>query len=94
MTKEDKNPFTQLVNDLTDGTLGHKHVQIAYRTWIHRRGDIPDAIKDILAGSSDDFSGLLYRQFRCISESVGALELAWRRGYQAGWEECKEETKP
>ena len=91
MSKEDKNYFTQLVHDLTDGTLGHNHIQMAYREFIRRRPDIPDAIKDLLAGSSDENSGLLVLLFRCIGQSVGTLELAWRRGYQAGWEEAKEE---
>lgn len=90
MGKEDKNPFTELVNHLEDGTLGHKHIQMAYREWIRRRTDIPDAIKDILSGT-EDVSGLLITLFRSISQSIGGLELAWRRGYQAGREEAKEQ---
>ena len=88
--EEDKNSFTKLVNDLTDGTLGHNHVQMAYREFIRRRPDIPDAIKDILSGRGEDMPGLLSGQFRAISQTVGALELAWRRGYQAGHEEALE----
>lgn len=94
MSEEDNNPFTDLVRHLNDGTLGHKHIQMAYREWTRRRDDIPDAIKDILSGSSDDFAGLLYRMFGSINQVIGGLELAWRRGYQAGWEEAKEEAKP
>ena len=91
MKNEDKNPFSQLVNDLTDGTLGHNHIQMAYREWVRRRGDVPDAIKDILSGIGETMPGLLSMQFRAIKQTIGALELAWRRGYQAGWEEAKED---
>lgn len=89
MSKESKNPFTDLVNHLTDGTLGHNHVQMAYREWVRRRDDIPDAIKDILSGAGEG-AGLLCPMFSSISQLIGGLELAWRRGYQAGWEEAKE----
>ncbi len=94
MSKEDKNPFTDLVRHLNDGTLGHNHIQMAYREWIRRRDDIPDATKDILAGKGDTEPGLLLPMFRIITQTIGSLELAWRRGYQAGWEEAKEEVKP
>ncbi len=90
MKNEDKNSFSQLVNDLTDGTLGHNHIQMAYREWVRRRDDVPDAIKDILSGRGEAMPGLLSVQFRTIAQTIGALELAWRRGYQAGWEEAKE----
>lgn len=92
MSKENKNPFTDLVNHLTDGTLGHKHIQIAYREWVRRRDDIPDAIKSILSGTGDDYAGLLYHMFSIMNQTIGGFELAWRRGYQAGWEEAKEEV--
>ncbi len=91
--KEDKNPFTNLVKYLNDGTLGHNHIQMAYREWVRRRDDIPDAIKDILSGRGEAETGLLLPIFRSIGQLIGGLELAWRRGYQAGCEETIEKQK-
>ncbi len=94
MSKENKKPFTDLVNNLKDGTLGHNHIQMAYRAWIRERAAIPDGIKDILSGRGENESGLLYPLFQVISELTGGVELAWHRGYQAGWEESREAVNP
>ncbi len=73
------NKFDQLVQDLLDGKLSHTHVQIAYRTYIRQREDLPEGIKDILCGPSGG-SGLIGRAFDQISEMIGGTELAYRRG--------------
>lgn len=75
------NKFDQLVEDLVSGELGLTHVQMAIRESVRRRKDIPDGIKDILAGKEGN-AGLIYRQFSLISNMIGAMELAFRRGEQ------------
>ena len=74
--------FSQLVEDLVSGELTLTHVQIAVRTSIRQRKDLPDGIKDLLAGSSVSNSGVLYRMFKSIQEVIGNMELAYRRGSQ------------
>ena len=74
------NKFDQLVEDLLSGELTHNLIQIAYRTWIRRRDDIPEEVKTLLAGKSESDPGLLYDQFKIISSTVGTMELAARRG--------------
>ncbi len=85
-TKTQTNPFYQLLEWLNDGTLGHNHIQIAYRDHIKNSKVLPKAIKGLLAGTSDCDSGVLYLAFKLISQIQGSMELAYRRGYQAGQE--------
>ena len=73
------NRFDQLVQDLMDGKLTLNHIQIAYRTYLRQRTDIPEGIKDILCGT-DGGAGLVGKAFNQISETVGSVELAYRRG--------------
>ncbi len=79
--------FTRLVNNLVSGELGFIHIQIAMRTYVRRSKDIPEEVKDLLAGKSVTYSGLIYHMFQTISEVIGAVELAFRRGNQAGLED-------
>ena len=72
--------FSQLVEDLTSGDLNMTHIQIAVRASIRRRKDLPEGIKDLLAGKSDRNAGVLYRMFKSIQEVIGTVELAYRRG--------------
>ncbi len=72
--------FSQLVEDLTNGDLNMTHIQIAVRASIRQRKDLPDGIKDLLAGKSDRNAGVLYRMFKSIQEVIGTVELAYRRG--------------
>ena len=74
------NKFDQLVDDLTTGALGLTHVQIAIRESVRRRKDLPEGIKDILAGKGESNAGLIYKHFSVIKETIGAMELAYRRG--------------
>ncbi len=73
------NRFDQLVEDLNNGNLTHTHIQIAYRTYIRQNDNIPEGIKDILCGV-EATGGLIGRAFNQISEIIGGVELAYRRG--------------
>ncbi len=75
-----KDKFTQLVDDLVEGELGFNHLQIAMRQSIRKSKDIPEEIKDLLAGSGESDAGLIYKMFAPISEVIGTIELAYRRG--------------
>ena len=72
--------FTQLVEDLKSGKLTMSHVQMAVRAYVRESKHIPDGTKDLLAGKGDCSSGLIYKQFQVITETIGAMELAYRRG--------------
>lgn len=72
--------FSQLVDDLTTGKLTLTQVQIAIRASIRDRKDIPDEVKDLLAGKGPESPGLIYSMFRPIQQAIGCVELAYRRG--------------
>lgn len=74
--------FSQLVEDLVNGDLGLTHIQMAIRASIRQRKDLPDGIKDLLAGSGEANAGTVYRVFKLIEEVIGSMELAYRRGSQ------------
>lgn len=74
--------FSQLVEDLVHGDLTLTHIQTAVRASIRQRKDVPEGIKDLLAGRGNSYSGLIYRQFKLIDEMIGSMELAYRRGEQ------------
>ncbi len=79
------NKFDQLVDDLTSGELTLDMIQIAIRTSIIRRRDLPEGIKNLLAGMDDKHlgcngSGLIYQLYKPIQQVIGAMELAYRRG--------------
>ena len=76
------NKFDQLVEDLLSNELTLTQVQIAMRTFVRRRKDIPEGIKDILCGRAEGASGLIGRMFKSIQDVIGAVELAYRRGGQ------------
>lgn len=81
------NKFDQLVEDLKDGKLTLTHIQIAYRAYLRESKHLPDALKDILGGRSDKYSGVHYKIFRLLKEVEGTVELAYNRGVQVGREE-------
>jgi len=83
MTKN--NPFTDLLDNLNSGKLGHNQIQSAYRAWINQRGDIPDNIKNLLCNETSPISSA----FSIIGLIIGNMELAYRRGYSAGLEDAK-----
>lgn len=90
-----KNAFAELLDNLNKNKLGHNQVQIAYRAWVRQSKNIPDGIKDLLCGK-EGYVSLLYEAFSLISQIIGNMELAYRRGYSAGLEEAKKkrEFKP
>lgn len=85
------NAFDQFLKWLDDGTLSHTMVQIAYRAHVRNSKVFPDGIKDILGGNDSGSSGILGLAFRLIGQIQGNMELAYRRGYQAGYEDAKKE---
>ena len=87
-----KDEFTRLVDNLVTGELGLIHIQIAVRTYVRRSKHISDDIKDLLAGRSDTEAGLIFKHFQLIEHIIGNIELAYRRGCQAG-EERERQTK-
>ncbi len=74
------NKFDNLVDDLASGKLSLTQVQIAIRASIRQRDDLPEGIKDLLAGRGPEYSGLIYTMFKSIQEVIGAMELAYRPG--------------
>lgn len=83
------NAFEQLLKWLDDGTLGHNHIQIAYRAHVRNSKVLPEAIKGLLGGTNEGDVGILFTVFKLISFIQGNMELAYRRGYQAGLEVSK-----
>ena len=73
------NKFDQLVNDLDTGKLSLNIIQMAIRAHVRESKHTPIEAKDILCGSGDNSPGLIYKQFRVISETIGAMELVVRR---------------
>ena len=74
------NKFDQLVDDLATGVISATTLQIAYRASIRQRKDLPEGIKDLLCGGSESHSGVLFQLFKAMQETIGSLELAYRRG--------------
>ena len=90
-----RNAFEQYLRWLNDGSLGGNLIQIGYRAHTRARKDIPEGIKGILAGTSDSDSGVLFLAFKLINRIEGSIELAYRRGYQAGLQDgSKSSPKP
>lgn len=52
----------------------------AYRESIRRRKDLPEAIKGLLCGTGVGDAGLIMRQWTVMQQTIGNLELAYRRG--------------
>lgn len=57
-----------------------KTIMAAYTASIRKRKDIPDAVKDLLCGTGEDNSGYIMRQWGLIQQTIGNIELAYRRG--------------
>ena len=92
-SRDSRNPFQDFLDALCEGSLGHNHVQIAYRAWLRQRRDLPDGIKGLLGGTGDADAGLVYKVFNLISCVTGTLELAYRRGYQAGLDDARRKRR-
>jgi hypothetical protein len=78
------NKFDQLVEDLEKGKLTLNMIQIAIRTYIRRRHNLPEGIKVLLCGKGDSNPGLIHQMFKPIQQVIGAMELAYRRGKDDG----------
>ena len=84
--KQKPDKFTQLVDDFLSGEIGPTVHQIAFRAYIRRSPNIPDDIKGLLAGTSETHAGIVFKIFQLMGEIIGCMELAYRRGEQAGKE--------
>ena len=84
--------FSQLLEDLCTGKLSHNHIQIAYRAMLKRDKRLK-GFGDILGGVADDNAGIIFKMFQCIDQTIGSMELAFRRGYQYGYEDAKKGKK-
>lgn len=76
------NAFEQLVKDLDDGTLSLSLVRNALRQHYRHSEHIPDGIKSLVCGVGESDAGLIFRFFQLLSNVIGSLELANRRGEQ------------
>lgn len=73
------NKFDQLVEDLTTNRITHNQLQIAYRESLRQSKHLPVECKSILCGDSATNTGLVYKMFKIINETIGGFELAIRR---------------
>lgn len=73
------NTFEQLVDDLDTGKISLTVIHMAIRAHVRNSKHTPEEAKDILCGSGDNNPGLIYLQFRVLSETIGAFELVVRR---------------
>jgi len=71
--------FTQLVIDLKSGDLNTTLIAIALSTYYKEAKHLPEGIRDLIGGTGKG-TGLVHKMFNLLSNTVGALELAYRRG--------------
>ena len=87
MSETDK--FTQLVQDLSDGTITENMMQIAWRKSIKNNPAL-EGVADILGGQSDTNPGLVYRLMSGIFQVCGSMEMAYLRGKQYSLKELED----
>lgn len=73
--------FSRMVDGLNNGDISLTHIQNAVRQWIRENPNIPEESKSILAGGPGlgSSSGLIYRMFGLMQQTIGGMELAVRR---------------
>lgn len=71
--------FTQLLNDLKSGDLNINHIAIALSAYYREAGHLPEGIRNLIGGVGQG-TGLVHKMFNLLSDTVGSLELAYRRG--------------
>ena len=81
------NKFYRLVEDLQSGELPLSVVFMAIRTYVDKNENIPEGARNLL--TSPDGGGYLASQFKIIHDTIGKIELAYRRGKQEGEENPK-----
>ncbi len=67
--------FQQLTVWLGDGTLGRRHLSIAFLASVRNQKNIPKGARNLA-------DPLLRRLFQQMEEIIGSLDLAYRRGNQ------------
>ena len=84
---KDMNEFDRLVANLKFGEFTITTLELAYRSYYRDRKDVPEGVKNLLAGK--EHSGLI--QFaENIKHICGTAELTYYRGKQEGLEVAKE----
>lgn len=71
--------FTQLTIDLKNGDLRPIHIAIALSTYYKEAEHLPEGIRDLIGGTGKG-TGLVHQQFRFLQNTIGDLEIAYRRG--------------
>ncbi len=71
--------FTQLCKDLKSGDLSMTHISIALSAHYRQAEHLPEGIRNIIGGMGEG-SGLIHKHFKLMSNTIGELELAYRRG--------------
>ncbi len=71
--------FTQLCQDLKSGDLSMTHIAIAVNAHYREAEHLPEGVRNIIGGVGEG-SGLIHKHFRLMQSTIGALELAYRRG--------------
>lgn len=70
---------SQLVKDLDDGELSITHIAIALSAYYRNAKYLPEGTRNIIGGVGEG-SGLVHKHFDALKASIGAIELAYRRG--------------
>lgn len=71
--------FTQLVADLKSGELGINHIAIALSVYYRDAEHLPEGVRNIIGGVSEG-NGIIHKHFNILQSTIGAIELAYRRG--------------
>lgn len=77
--KKGVNKYNQLVNDLVEGKIGLNLLGSALEESVKRRKDIPIPVKNLLATEGAQ-PGLITKVIHLLSNIMGVVELAYRRG--------------
>lgn len=70
--------YERLVKDLNSGEIKIRDIDIAYMVHIKQRKDIPEGVKNLLV--QREGGGIIRSLFKQISQTVGNMEVAYRRG--------------
>ncbi len=77
---KNENAYTRLVEDLKNGDLSLLEIEVAVSVWINARKDLPQPIKNLLVQAGG--GGIVRSLFKQMKDTIGNMELAYRRGQQ------------
>lgn len=92
-TPKEVNAFQRLVDDLESGELNLTLIDLAVKTWIERRKDLPEGVRNLLVRNGDQGSGSIRVLFHAMKQIIGCTEIAYRRGILHGEEETLKTAK-